>query len=323
MSLTYTSRRDELVRSRHPFVEATVVRVEQPTSARAGDRALVLPDGSLEGFVGGQCTVSSVKVAALGALQTHESVLLRVLPDGDARYPETSGSSVVVNPCLSGGAVEIFLEPVLPLPVLYVLGESPIARALADAGPVAGFEVLGADDEVDLSAASAVVIARHGGPEASEVRAALDAGVAYIGLVASRKRGAAVLEEADVTAAELPRVFTPAGLDIGARGPGEIALSILAQVVSVRRADDGAVPEGAADHVPADVSAEHHEHHHEPLLTIGGGPGEAPQIAIDPVCGMQVVVEPGAIHLEIDGDDYYFCRTGCRDAYAEERGVSA
>ena len=305
-------RRDELVRTRQPFVEATVVRVEQPTSARAGDRALVLPDGSLEGFVGGQCTVASVKIAALGALRSHESVLLRVLPDGAAEYPSASGAEVVVNPCLSGGAVEIFLEPVLPLPVLRVLGESPIARALLEAGPVAGFEALAEEDEGDLTAASAVVIARHGGPEAAEVRAALDAGVAYIGLVASHARGSAVLEEAAVTAAERPRVFTPAGLDIGAVGPGEIALSILAQVVAVRRAAEVVAPDEAPHEAP-------HEHD---LLTIGSGPGPEPEIAIDPVCGMQVVVEPGAIHLEIDGEHHYFCRTGCRDAYAKERGVS-
>ena len=83
-------------------------------SARPGDRAIILADGSIEGFVGGHCAAGSVRTAALGALGSGESLLLRVLPDGDDAFPESPGASVVVNPCLSGGALEIYLEPLLP-----------------------------------------------------------------------------------------------------------------------------------------------------------------------------------------------------------------
>lgn len=101
--MTMSERVQQLRRARTPFVHATVVRAQQPTSARPGDQAILLSDGTIEGFVGGHCAQNSVRKAALGALQAGESVLLRVLPDGDVHFPEAPGSCVVVNPCLSGG----------------------------------------------------------------------------------------------------------------------------------------------------------------------------------------------------------------------------
>ena len=118
MTTQLSERIDQLTRSRVPFVQATVVRAQEPSSAHAGDRAIVLADGSIEGFVGGQCAAGSVRTAALGALETGVGVLLRVLPDSDDAFPQTPGASIVVNPCLSGGALEIYLEPLLPSPSL-------------------------------------------------------------------------------------------------------------------------------------------------------------------------------------------------------------
>ncbi|MDF2826203.1 MAG: hypothetical protein K0R68_3611, partial [Mycobacterium sp.] len=123
-AMTISERAQQLRRSRIPFVHATVVRAAQPTSAHAGDQAIMLSDGSIEGFVGGQCAQTSVRRAALGALQAGESVLLRVLPDGDVHFPESPGACVVVNPCLSGGALEIFLVPELPAPLVRICGET-------------------------------------------------------------------------------------------------------------------------------------------------------------------------------------------------------
>ena len=117
MTTQLSERIDQLTRSRVPFVQATVVRAQEPSSAHAGDRAIVLADGSIEGFVGGQCAAGSVRTAALDALQSGVGVLLRVLPDSDDTFPQTPGASIVVNPCLSGGALEIYLEPLLPSPV--------------------------------------------------------------------------------------------------------------------------------------------------------------------------------------------------------------
>lgn len=109
-----SERARQLLAARTPFVHATVVRAAPPTSAYPGDEAILLADGTIEGFVGGQCAQNSVRKAALGVLQSGESVLLRVLPDGDVHFPEAAGACVVVNPCLSGGSLEIFLTPQLP-----------------------------------------------------------------------------------------------------------------------------------------------------------------------------------------------------------------
>src|SRR6185312_5589180 len=129
MSAHISARMAELAGRRVPFVHATVVRAERPTSARAGDDAIVLADGTIEGFVGGQCAEHSVRTAALDTLRAGRSLLLRVLPDDTDVFPETDGARLAVNPCLSGGALEIFLRPRLPAPVLRVTGRTPIADA--------------------------------------------------------------------------------------------------------------------------------------------------------------------------------------------------
>ena len=139
--MTMSERAKQLRQSRTPFVHATVVRAQQPASAHAGDEAILLSDGTIEGFVGGQCAQSSVRKAALGALQAGESVLLRVLPDGDIHFPEAPGACVVVNPCLSGGALEIFLDPQVPAPLVRICGATPIAQALAAMTAALGYEV--------------------------------------------------------------------------------------------------------------------------------------------------------------------------------------
>src|SRR5436190_1532935 len=141
MSTAITARMTELLTSRVPFVHVTVVRAEKPTSVRAGDNAIVLADGSIEGFVGGICAEGSVRSAALASLADGETMLLRVLPDSDEAFPVSPGAQVVTNPCLSGGAMEMFLEPLLPPPVIGVLGDTPIANALRVMAGSLGFEV--------------------------------------------------------------------------------------------------------------------------------------------------------------------------------------
>ncbi|CAN5125694.1 XdhC family protein [soil metagenome] len=288
-TMTMHERAAQLRLARTPFVHATVVRAQQPTSAHAGDEAIMLSDGTIEGFVGGQCAQNSVRKAALGALQTNQSVLLRVLPDGDVAFPEAPGACVVVNPCLSGGALEIFLVPQVPAPLMRIHGSTPIADALVEMCGVLGYDVLGGDSTDGLAGATAVVIASHGGAEAEMIRAALNAGVGYIGLVASRIRGMSVLDGLVLTESERERVHTPVGLAIGAKTPAEIAVSIVAEVIAAIRVDGLAVPVRDA---------------------------QAPERAIDPVCGMTVVMVPGAEHLRVGDDDYWFCGPGCRTSFA-------
>src|SRR5436190_18242988 len=183
-------RADELTAARKPFVTAIVVRAQRPSSVTAGDSAVIHPDGTIEGFVGGACAETSVRLHALRVLETGEPLVLRIVP-GDGSGPAEEGAVTVQNPCLSGGALEIFLEPRLPAPRVGVVGDTPIALALVSLGERLGYEVSidRLDDDVGL------VVASHGRDEEDSLERALRSGVPYVGLVASRKRGAAVLEE--------------------------------------------------------------------------------------------------------------------------------
>jgi xanthine dehydrogenase accessory factor len=233
-----------------PYVKATVVRAQRPSSVRPGDSAVIAPDGTIDGFVGGACAEPSVRLHASRVLETGEPLLLRIVP-GDDDAPAQEGAVTVQNPCLSGGALEIFLEPHLPAPRVLTVGDTPIARALAALGKSVGLDVASEPRDDDV----AVVVASHGHGEEEALERALRAGVPYVGLVASRRRGATVrdwLHETGVPNVE--RLHSPAGLDIGARGPDEIALSIIAEIISER-------------HLPTAHSAlptehEPHCHHH-------------------------------------------------------------
>jgi xanthine dehydrogenase accessory factor len=252
-------RAEALEAERVPFVQATVVRARRPASVRPGATALVLGDGTIEGFVGGHCAEPSVRMHALRALETGEALLLRIEPgNGDADALE--GAVTVHNPCISGGALEIFLEPHVPAARLHVVGDTPIAQALCELARDVGYDAA-AHTSGELALArddAAVVVASHGRDEELALAAALTAGVPYVGLVASRKRGAAVAASLDVSDDDRARLHTPAGIDIGARTPEEIALSILAEIISARRAMKAPVSVAPA---PASADHEHGEGH--------------------------------------------------------------
>ena len=286
-----------LASERVPFVSATVVRARQPTSVRAGDSAVVLADGTIEGFVGGVCATSSVRLHSLRVMETGEAVLLRLMPGDDEDVEESSAvdGTVIVerNPCLSGGALEIFLDPQLPSERVLIVGDAPIARALKDLAGASGYDVVVADaDEAHPgSGDAAVVVASHGSGEERVLGEALSAGVPYVALVASRVRGAAVRAALEVPDELRQQLHTPAGLDIGARTAAEIAIAILAQLV----AEHHAPPKSAG--TPVIVRA-------------------AP--TTDPICGMEVAVSDATPHLDAPGGRVYFCCTGCRDTYAKQ-----
>lgn len=288
MAHRMTARATELLAERVPFVHVTVVRAQSPTSARAGDDAVILSDGTIEGFVGGQCAEESVRAAALDVLGLGEPLLLRVLPAGEEGFPDTPGARVVVNPCLSGGAIEVFLEPHLPPPLLYVVGETPIADSVVAMAESLGFAFAAVRTLKGErpQGAVAVIVASHGRHEPESIRAALDADVQFVGLVASRRRGEALLDAMELTKAERDRVHTPVGLDIGARTAAEIALSIMAGVVRAVRTEGVAAP---GEQLP---------------LT---------RQVVDPSCGMTVVIGPGTPHRTVDGVEHWFCSTECRD----------
>ena len=283
-------RARELRNARVPYVHARVVLAEAPTSAKPGAEALILPDGTIEGFVGGNCAESTVRAQGLALIDSGESLLLRITPQPEA---EQAGKLVVHNPCLSGGTLEIFMEPVLPAPTMIVVGDSPVARALVGIAEHLGYHAV-APPQIDadvVADAAAVVVASHGRDEEAALVAALQADVPYIGLVASKKRGQAVLGSVDMCSSHTSRIHSPAGLDIGARTPDEIALSIMSEIVSLRPRPSGrSVTETST----------------------------ATETAIDPVCGMSVVMVDASLHLDNDGTRHWFCGSGCLRAFASD-----
>ncbi|MEU6263171.1 XdhC family protein [Saccharopolyspora shandongensis] len=283
----FVERRADLRSRRTPFVVATVVRVQRPTSAKPGDSALVLPDGTVEGFVGGACAESTVRAQGLRLLDGGAPVILRITP-AVSEETRTEGLVTVSNPCLSGGSLDIFLEPVLPPVLVRVFGDTPVARALVRLGRELGYEVDSATDaDAGLPAdIGAVVVASQGRSEEPVLTSALRAGVPYVALVASRRRGAAVLDRLDVTAEQRARVHTPAGLDIGAQTAPEIALSVYAELVTQR-------PRRA-------------------------GPGKHTPMAVDPVCRMAVAINACTPSAHCGGRSVYFCGPACREAFIDE-----
>jgi xanthine dehydrogenase accessory factor len=317
-ALTRTAK--ELAEQGSAFVVATVVRVQQPTSVKPGNAALIHDDGTIEGFVGGVCAQHSVRLYSLRALETGDPLLLRILPDqadrsdahaGDMvreedpslteEVSDEGGTVTVQNPCLSGGAIEVFLEPVLPPPRVLLAGDSPIVAALQRIGPELGLSLVAGTDRSGRTVSPeagdlGLVVAAHGRDELDVLRAGLEAGLPYVGLVASHKRGAAVvdqLREAGVGEEELRALETPAGFDIGARSASEIAVSILARLVEVRRRTV----------VPPRTAA-----------------AARPVTAVDPICGMTIVVADDTPSVEHGGETIYFCCMGCKLNFEEQHG---
>jgi xanthine dehydrogenase accessory factor len=254
-------------------------------------------------------------------MESGEPVLLRILPGAAEGLAEAGEGAVTVkNPCLSGGALEVFLEPHLPPATMRVVGSAPIAAALADLARRVGYAVeSGSAEEAEPSPDdAAVVVASHGRDEERVLTAALRSRVPYVALVASEVRGTAVRDSLDLPEEDRARLHTPAGLEIGAQTPEEIALAILAQIVALRPSGG---PGAARRPSPAGKAARKQERRAE---EVPAEPAPAEPVvvsaatAVDPVCGMEVAVSEASIQLERGGELYYFCSEGCRDTFSTE-----
>ncbi len=296
-----------------PFATATVVRAERPTSGKPGDRAIVTLDGELHGWIGGSCAAPTVIRESLAALADGESRLIRLSSEPEDQALR-EGITDLSMTCFSGGTMEIFIEPNPPRPRLVVVGEQAVARSLAALGAAMGYEIVGGGGGVAgpvrpeaiaerVHPLTAIVVASHGEGDEIALEHALTSEAPYVGLVASPKRAASIrkyLAVRGVSEERLADLHAPAGLDLGAREPEEIALSILAQIVQLRRATGRF--EWEAEAGPADAAEA----------------GEAPAAARDPVCGMSVEIA-GAVHVhEHDGSAFYFCCGGCLARFAAE-----
>jgi xanthine dehydrogenase accessory factor len=333
-------RAAELSAAGRPYAFATVVAVARPTSARPGAHGIVHPDGTIEGWVGGSCAQPVVVREALHALADGQPRLLRLSKNAPAEGRRGDGIIELVMTCHSGGTLEIYVEPNLPKPQLWVAGITPIASALVELGSAAGFQVTLFDPIADAAAfpsAAAVrtetnlvavereaspfvVVATQGQWDEEALAGALRRDARYVGLVASPTRAAAVRawlrEETGLAEERLAALRAPAGMDLGAETPEEVALSILAELVQVRRGRASFV----ASPGPATVAGEAEA----ALAAAASGvslAGADDIVTTDPVCGMEV--DPAhARHLaEHDGTIYAFCSIGCRTRFVREPAV--
>jgi xanthine dehydrogenase accessory factor len=320
----FFDRLAELERRRATFAVATVVGRDSPVSSHLGDRALIFPDGRMEGFVGGSCSRDIVRRHGVLAIELGRPRLLHIRPEPaneTERAAAGEGERIFVPMgCSSEGAVDVYLEPHIPLRSLVVAGFTPVADALAhmavsleyevvrvveeselrDAAPLEAVHVvalealrdyldaLGRDERARLVA----IVATQGHYDEAALEILCGYDVAFLGLLASRKRAAVVrgtLAQSGVAEQRLEAIRNPVGLDIGARSPGEVAVSILAEIITL-----------------TPVRAEH------------PAPRSAPASGRDPVCGMDVEVATARHRFDHGGKQYVFCCAGCRSGFAAE-----
>jgi xanthine dehydrogenase accessory factor len=308
-----------------PFAIATVVWVERPTSSKPGAKAIITEAGELFGWVGGSCAEPTIRREARKALENGQSRLVRICPPEKRGVLPQEGVSEVTMTCVSGGTLEIFIEPYLVQPQLVVIGHQAIAQALASLGKDLGYAVtvLGVDvtperfpqadrlipsldyAQLQLKSNACVVVASHGNYDEEALAATLQTDIAYIALVASKTRAQAILDylrQNDVPEERLRKVKYPAGLDIGATTPEEIALSVLAEIVQWHRRGSG----NAATEIAM-------VHETWPEATV------QPELeATDPVCGMTVEVATAQFKSDYNGQTYYFCARGCQRSFEAE-----
>jgi xanthine dehydrogenase accessory factor len=296
----------ELSRRGEEFALATVVWRQGPSSGQAGSRALITADGQLHGWIGGACAEPVVirqaqkviaerepKLLLLGTPEQFGELASRVTGLTGGSIPE--GMITVAISCQSEGALQVYIEPVLPTPQLTVVGRSPMAHTLVELAQALGWraEVVDGPDfsAADLNAHSIVVVATQGHGDEEAVEQAVQAFPAFLGVVASRRRGEALLgtlADRGVPQHLLDRVRVPVGLDLGHTSHREIAVAILAELVQRR-----AARELVADPAPAAEVTD----------------------AVDPVCGMTVRADKSSRPVSHDGVTYYFCCAGCRTSF--------
>ncbi len=298
---------DELTRRGQAFALATVVWRQGPSSGQQGSRAIITAEGELRGWIGGACAEPVVIREAQQVIAEGQARLLLLGTPEQFGGAVPEGMTVVPIACQSEGALEVYIEPVLPAPHLVVIGRSPMAHTLAGLAQVLGWrpELI---DGPDFTAARAtersmVVVATQGHFDEEAVEQAAAARPAYLGLVGSERRGAALLgylAERGVPAGQLDRVRVPAGLDLGRTTHQEIAVAILAELVQLRASGALAPGPAVAGRTAASPAA--------------GRNGQS----VDPVCGMTVPADASGRPLKHDGITYYFCGGGCRRAFEQD-----
>ena len=308
----FLKKADELVMIGESFAIATVVRFEAPISGKPGDKAIVFADGEVWGWIGGGCAKPAVVKEALKALKDGRPRFLRISPTSS----EGEGIVAYNMTCHSGGTLDIYIEPVLPKPHILIVGRSPVGQTLAKLGKAINYTVSvaapdanqeshpGADrvradlnlSELKIGPQTFIVVSTQGECDEEALANALRTDACYVAFVASKAKAAKILQylgERGISAERLRQVKAPAGINIGAGSPEEIAVSILAEIVQLNRSR-------IAKHADAPVA-----------------PAKS-QEATDPICGMTVDTGTTKYKSEIEGKSFYFCCAGCKQTFERQ-----
>jgi len=284
----------DLQRRGEPFALATVVRCERPTSAKPGAKALIRDDGTVSGWVGGACAEPTVVREAMNALRDGRPRLLGLVGEGGRGPSRTEGIVEYPMTCHSGGMLEIYVEPYLPKPLLVLVGHGPVIDALSTLGRGADYAVVvttGGPAELGqlrLTPRASVVVATHADTDEDVLTHVLTTDAGYVSLVASSRRAAVIvdrLKDRGVASDRLGQLKSPAGIDIGATEPAEIAVSILAEIIQHHRSGK-----------PEPATADSME-------------------ATDPICGMVVDVASARYRSQIGDRTVYFCCRACKETF--------
>ena len=327
MAEEFQKRYTELIEQNEPFAWAVVVRCTPPTSAKPGAKGIILADGTLEGWIGGGCAQPVVIREGVKSIKSGIPKLIRIMPlnDPDAKeedsvYSEKNNGVLEVDmACYSGGTLEIYVEPAVSKTHLIILGRTPVAMYLAKLASAANFTVSVASPDIsktdfpdadiistkmDLSEFSLkpptfIVVATQGEGDEDALEQAIKRDPSYLSFVASRTKSQAVFKDLikrGISEKQLEMVKVPAGIDIGAVTPEEIAVSILAEIIQVKKKVREAM---SVEHDAKETSDTNGE-------------------AIDPICGMTVDIKTAKHISDYKNQKVYFCCTGCKDSFDKE-----
>jgi len=305
--------------SMETYAVAMVVRRVVPTSGKPGDKAIIRQDGSISGWIGGGCTRGIILKEALAAMKDGKPRLVSIDKDGKEQKPGVISYSMT---CQSGGTVDVYIEPVLPKPQLVIMGKSHIAMALSKLGKAMGYHIDVVADNIeqegfvdadrylsptefdikDIKPNSCIIVSTQGEGDENALEQAIKSGASYIAFVASRRKANSIfreLKDRDITFDQIKKVKTPAGMDIQAKLPEEVAISVLAQIIQhIRQPEPATTPEKKAikDQKP-------------PALK---------DYYINPVCQVPVHKATAKHTIDYNGQKVYFCCDGCRVSFEKE-----
>ncbi len=315
----FINKISELRKKNEAFAIATVVRREAPSSGKSGDKAVINKYGEIIGWVGGGCIKAIIIKEAEDALKTGQPRLVRIGQTSSTEKQEDVMEYKMT--CQSEGEVDVFIDPVMPAPHLVVMGKSAIAKALVKIGKATGYRVTavapeskpdsfpGVDElitqmnlqQVEMSATTFIVVCTQGEQDETALELALQTSSAYIGFVASKQKKASVFEylkQSGIDEQKIAAIKSPAGIDINAKKPDEVAISILAEIIQLQNKMSN-----TAGFTHFDETSE--------------AAGKT-KYYINPVCGVPVDVNNPKHIIEYKGENVYFCCDGCKVKFEAE-----